>query len=88
MSHKLGSVVAVLAFLSLSTAGTVQARPVATPLAGSSGLLGGIFHWMSSEMPITAKAGGEMDPNGNKSRVNRVKGAHEASPGRAAARER
>jgi len=65
MSRKMGSVVAVLAFLSLSTAGAVQARPVALTLASSSGVLGDLGRWLSSGVAdLLDKDGAAIDPNG------------------------
>ncbi len=66
MFRKLLSVVWVPAFLSLLTAGAVQARPlVAHP--GAPAILQEIWHWVASGGPGNLeKEGPGMDPNGNK----------------------
>jgi hypothetical protein len=83
MSRKLSSVVAVLAFLSLSTAGTVQARPLDLRLATPSDALQDLSRWVSSGLAsILAKDGITIDPNGGKHQeARRVPG-----PGRPAGR--
>jgi hypothetical protein len=79
MSRKLSSVVAVLAFMSLLAAGAAQARPLAAPAASAAGLFQQICGWLGpGSAPIAAKAGGEMDPNGNKSRIDAARGPHGA----------
>ena len=79
MSRKLSSLVAVLAFMGLLAAGAAQARPLAAPAASASGLLQQICRWVGSSLaPIAEKAGGEMDPNGNKSRIDPARGPHGA----------
>lgn len=71
MSRKMGSVVAVLAFLSLSTAGSVQARPVAS-VESPSGLAGGLLSWISSGVAsLLNKDGIGLDPNGTKHETTR-----------------
>jgi hypothetical protein len=86
MSRKLSSVVAVLACLGLLAGGTLQARPLAAPAAAApTGLFQEICRWVSSGVaPIAAKAGVEMDPNGNKTLTNPALRTHgaESSPGR------
>ncbi len=65
MFRKLLSVVAIPAFLSLLTAGALQARP----LTGPTGALAGfqeLWHWVTSGPEMWTKEGGAMDPNGNK----------------------
>jgi hypothetical protein len=72
MSRKMGSVVAVLAFLSLSTAGAVQARPVARSLASQSGALADLGRWLSSGVAgLLNKDGIGLDPNGTKHETTR-----------------
>jgi hypothetical protein len=67
MSRKLISVVAVLAFLSLSTAGTAQTRPLALHPVAPSGLFQDLSRWVSSGLAdIWAKDGAAVDPNGAK----------------------
>ena len=79
MSRKLSSIVAVLAFMVLLAAGAAQARPLAAPAASASGLFQQIWQWVGSgPFPIAAKAGAEMDPNGNKSQVNSTLRTHGA----------
>jgi hypothetical protein len=63
MSRKLSSVVAVLAFLSLSLAGAAQARPLAAPAAES--FLQRLCHWVAAGV-IRGKEGPGMDPNDHK----------------------
>ena len=77
MSRKMGSFVAVLAFLSLSTAGAVQARPVTLNLASPSGVLMDIGRWVSSGVAgLLNKDGAAIDPNGMKKQgTRRVPGA-------------
>jgi hypothetical protein len=74
MFRKLFFVVAFPAFLSLLTAGAVQARP----LAAHTGALAGLqkfWHWVASGGPGNlTKEGPGMDPNGNT--------PHAPSPGR------
>jgi hypothetical protein len=66
MSRKMSSVVAVLAFLSLSAAGPVQAS-VAFHLATPSGVLLDLSLWASSGLAsVLAKDGIGLDPNGGK----------------------
>ena len=76
MSRKLISV-AVLAFLSLSTAGAVQARPAASPAASPSGFAGTLLRWVSSGVSgLFNKDGIGLDPNGAKNyAVHRAPGA-------------
>ncbi len=72
MSRKMGSFVAVLAFLSLSTAGAVQARPVTLNLASPSGVLMDIGRWVSSGVAgLLNKDGIGLDPNGTKHETTR-----------------
>jgi hypothetical protein len=79
MSRKLSSVVAVLAFLSLSLAGAAQARPLVAPAATPSNLFQQICRWLSSNAAtIATKTGVEMDPNGHKSRITPPLGMHGA----------
>jgi hypothetical protein len=71
MSRKMGSVVAVLAFLSLSTAGAVQARPVAYSPAAPS-VAADLGRWLSSGLAaILNKDGIGLDPNGTKHATTR-----------------
>jgi hypothetical protein len=66
MSRKLSSVVAVLAFLSLSSAGTAQTH-VTFRLATPSGVLLDLSRWVSSGLAsLLAKDGITIDPNGGK----------------------
>jgi hypothetical protein len=81
MSRKLSSVVAVLAFLSLSSAGTAQTH-VTFRLATPSGVLLDLSRWVSSGLAdILAKDGIGLDPNGKHQGARRVPG-----PGRPAGR--
>jgi hypothetical protein len=82
----MGSVVAVLAFLSLSTAGAVQARQIALRPVASSSFLQDFSLWVTSRLAdVWAKDGITIDPNGTKHvGVQRVSGGPERSPGRLA----
>jgi hypothetical protein len=81
MSRKLSSVVAILAFLSLSLAGATQARPLAAPAAAPSGLLHQIVQWTNAGLAsLLDKDGVAVDPNGAKHQVVRWAGGE---PGKA-----
>jgi hypothetical protein len=68
----LSSVVAVLAFLSLSLAGAAQARPLAAPAAVPSELFQQLWQWMGSGLScLLNKDGVGMDPNGAKRQETR-----------------
>jgi hypothetical protein len=67
MFLKFRYVVAALAVLSLLMSGAVQARPLAAHPEAPSSFLQEVWQWaVSSLASIGVKAGGEMDPNGNK----------------------
>jgi hypothetical protein len=72
MFRKLFFFVAAPAFLSLLTAGAVQARPLAIQ-PGAPAILQELWHWVASGPEMRTKEGGAMDPNGQK--------AHGPSPG-------
>jgi hypothetical protein len=66
MFRKLLFFVAAPAFLSLLTAGAVQARPLAIQ-PGAPAILQELWHWVASGGPGNLeKEGPGMDPNGNK----------------------
>ena len=65
MFRKLLSVVAIPAFLSLLTAGALQARPLTVHTGPLTGLQE-LWHWVTSGPEMWTKEGGAMDPNGNK----------------------
>ena len=65
MFRKLLSVVVIPAFLSLLTAGTLQARPLAVH-AGAPPIFQELWHWVTSGPETWTKEGGAMDPNGAK----------------------
>jgi hypothetical protein len=66
MFRRLLSAVAVLACLSLLTAGAVEARPLAAH-PGPCGFFQELWQWMSTGGPaIPEKEGPGMDPNGIK----------------------
>ena len=72
MSRKMVSVVVVLAFLSLSTAGAVQARPLALSLASPAGALVDLGRWLSAGVAgLLNKDGIGLDPNGTKHETTR-----------------
>ena len=72
MSRKMVSVVAVLAFLSLSTAGAVQARPVALNLVSPAGALADLGRWLSAGVAgLLSKDGAAIDPNGTRKQGTR-----------------
>ena len=74
MFRKLLSVVAIPAFLSLLTAGALQARPLTVHTGALAGLQE-LWHWVASGRPENLqKEGPGMDPNGNK--------PHRPNPGR------
>jgi hypothetical protein len=84
MSRKMGSAVAVLAFLSLSTAGAVQARPIAFGQASPSSVAADLGRWLSSGLAaiLNNKDGAAIDPNGvRKQDTYRIPGAGR-QPGR------
>ncbi|HEX4494378.1 MAG TPA: hypothetical protein VIE43_01810 [Thermoanaerobaculia bacterium] len=86
MSRKLSSVVAVLAFLSLSLAGAAEARPLAAPAAESVGLLHQIMRWADAGLSsLLDKDGVAIDPNGAKHQVVRRAGGE---PGKARGEEK
>jgi hypothetical protein len=66
MFRKLLSVVTIPAFLSLLTAGAVQARPLAAH-PGAPAVLQELWHWVTSGgLENLQKEGPGMDPNGQK----------------------
>lgn len=73
MFRKLLFFVAAPAFLSLLTAGALQARPLAAHPMAPAGL-GELWNWVTSGPEMWTKEGGAMDPNGNK--------LHGPNPGR------
>jgi hypothetical protein len=73
MFRKLLFAIAAPAFLSLLTAGAVQARPLAIHPKAPAGLQE-LWHWVTSGPETWTKEGGAMDPNGQK--------PHGPSPGR------
>ena len=73
MFRKLLFVVAAPAFLSLLTAGALQARPLAIHPEVPAGLRE-LWHWVTSGPGMRTKEGGAMDPNGQK--------PHDPSPDR------
>ena len=74
MFRKMLSVVAIPAFLSLLTAGTLQARPLAVH-TGAPTIFQELWRWVASGAPENLqKEGPGMDPNGNK--------PHGPNPGR------
>jgi hypothetical protein len=67
MFRKLLFFVAAPAFLSLLTAGALQARPLAAHTGAMAGLQE-LWHWVASAGPGSlTKEGPGIDPNGNKS---------------------
>ena len=78
MFRKLLSVVWVPAFLSLLTAGALQARPLAVHPMAPAGLRE-FWHWVTSGPEVLTKEGGAMDPNGSSNNSNKF---HGPNPGR------
>jgi hypothetical protein len=74
MFRKLLFFFAAPAFLSLLTAGTLQARPLAGHLMAPTGLQE-LWHWVISGPEMWTKEGGAMDPNGGQK-------VHGHNPGR------
>jgi hypothetical protein len=94
MFRKLLFFVAAPAFLSLLTAGALQARPLAIHPMAPAGLQE-LWHWVISGPEVLTKEGGAMDPNGS-SNSNKFHGPNPGRsprgtvtrPGRAAAKGR
>jgi len=74
MFRKLLFFVAAPAFLSLLTAGALQARPLAIHPMAPAGLQE-LWHWVISGPEVLTKEGGAMDPNGGQK-------VHGPNPGR------
>ena len=75
MFRKLLFFVAAPAFLSLLTAGALQARPLAIHPMAPAGLRE-LWHWVTSGPEVLTKEGGAMDPNGSTNKF------HGPNPGR------